>query len=85
MDKKKEKDTTVWKPKGNQKITRPSGPDRRGRSSGRAERKADRSEGSAVPKRGIGKLSLLIGAGAIFVALAKGVRHRGKRGYYNKD
>ncbi|MDO4869174.1 MAG: hypothetical protein Q4A65_02605 [Bacillota bacterium] len=62
----KEKDTTVWKPKGNQKITKPSGPDRR-------------SKGYDAPSSGLGKLSLLIGAGAIIAALARGVR---KSDYY---
>ena len=63
----KEKDTTVWKPKGDQKITRPSGPEPR------------RSKGYDAPSSGLGKLSLLIGAGAIIAALARGVR---KSDYY---
>ena len=61
MDNRKEKDTTVWVPKGNQKITRPSGTE-------------SRSAGYYAPKSGIGKLGLLIGVGALFAALAKGLR-----------
>ena len=86
MSKNKEKDTTIWKPKGNQKITRPSGPEpgsRRARKAIKPERASWRSESNFVqrsqgydaPKSNFGKLSLLIGVGAIIAALAKGVKN----------
>lgn len=93
MGKNKEKDTTIWKPKGNQKITRPSGSEPRSRRARRAikpERASWRwqsnfvegSKGYDAPKSNFGKLSLLIGAGAIIAALAKGVKNSD---YFKKE
>ena len=99
----REKDTTIWKPKGNQKISNPSGPAPRGRERRRprARRRAPEyssfvseaqgalrdealgaeSQSAAVsggydaPSSTLGKLGLLLGAGAIIAALAKGVKN----------
>lgn len=76
MIKKREKDTTVWKPKGNQQITRPSGPEpRRGRKAKAAEHRAPRSQGYDAPSSGWGKFGLLVGVGALLAYFAKGVRN----------
>ena len=75
MEKKKEKDTTVWKPKGGQQVLRPSEPEPRKRKPKKTDHRMERSAGYDAPSSGIGKLGLLIGAGAIIVALAKGVRN----------
>ncbi len=78
MNMNKEKDTTVWKPKGNQKITRPSGPapkKRKPRKSDHRMNREGRSESFDAPKSGFGKLGLFIGAGAVIAALVRGFRN----------
>ena len=82
MKKNKEKDTTVWKPKGNQKITRPSGPRPRSRKVFRKEpyeampeHKVQRSQGYDAPSSTLGKLGLLMGVGAVLAYLTSGIKN----------
>lgn len=81
MVNRKEKDTTVWKPKGDQKITRPSGPTpRRGRKAKSSEHRAPQSQGYEAPSSGWGKFGLLVGVGALLAYFANAVK---KSDYYN--
>ncbi len=81
MVNRKEKDTTVWKPKGNQQITRPSGPaPRRGRKAKSSEHRAPQSQGYEAPSSGWGKFGLLVGVGALLAYFANAVKNSD---YYN--